>query len=150
VIARSNFDPTIFANSALTVSPTPPPTMVTISPTIATITSGATQQFSASVIGPTDQSVTWLVNGTAGGAAASGPISASGFYSPPATTPRLSEPVIARSNYDPTISASATLTVTAAPPPTVVTISPTIATITSGATQQFSASVTGPTDQSVT
>src|SRR5205085_1062235 len=107
VIARSNFDPTIFANSALTVSPTPPPTMVTISPTIATITSGATQQFSASVIGPTDQSVTWLVNGTAGGSAASGTISSSGFYPAPATSSQLSATVTARSNYDPTISASA-------------------------------------------
>src|SRR5207244_13407405 len=82
----TDLDPTISASATLTVTAAPPPTVVTISPTTATLASGATQQFSASVTGPTDKSVMWLVNGTAGGSAATGTISASGFYSAPATS----------------------------------------------------------------
>src|SRR5207237_1703418 len=111
VTARSNYDPTISASATLTVTAAPPPTVVTISPTIATITSGATQQFSASVTGPTDQSVTWLVNGTAGGSAASGTISASGLYSAPTKSWQLWLSVTARSYFDPAIVESAPLRV---------------------------------------
>ena len=48
---------------------------------------GATAQFNATVTGTSNAAVTWMVNGTAGGSAADGTISAAGLYSPPSTLP---------------------------------------------------------------
>jgi len=104
----TTLSPVVTANP----TPTPTPTVVTISPTTVVVVSGVAQQFSASVTGPPDQSVTWLVNGTAGGGSATGIISTSGVYSAPTTSSQLSVTVTARSNYDLTISANAAVTVT--------------------------------------
>lgn len=49
---------------------------------------GGTTQYTATVSGLTNAAVTWEVNGTAGGAAATGVISTSGLYSPPSTAPK--------------------------------------------------------------
>jgi uncharacterized protein (DUF1800 family) len=48
---------------------------------------GASTQFSATVTGTTNAAVIWQVNGVTGGTAATGTISASGLYTPPATLP---------------------------------------------------------------
>lgn len=48
---------------------------------------GATTQFLATVTNATSQTVTWQVNGTAGGSTANGTISAAGLYTAPATLP---------------------------------------------------------------
>src|SRR5262249_31639312 len=46
---------------------------------------GALQQFTATVTGDSQNRVTWSVDGTAGGSANVGTISASGLYTPPTT-----------------------------------------------------------------
>jgi len=60
---------------------------VQVSPATATIRAGSQQSFSATVTGSTNQSVTWSVNGVAGGSAATGMISAQGMYTAPVVLP---------------------------------------------------------------
>jgi hypothetical protein len=60
---------------------------IAVSPASATVRAGATKSFSATVTGSTNTSVTWQVNGVAGGSAATGTISSSGLYSAPTTVP---------------------------------------------------------------
>lgn len=57
---------------------------LTISPSIANVRAGSTQQFTPSI---TTKPLTWLVNGVAGGSTASGLIDANGNYTAPATLP---------------------------------------------------------------
>jgi hypothetical protein len=100
--------------------PTPAPpstTVVTISPQSAKISPGSPQQFVATVTGPSDRSVTWMVNGVAGGLAATGLISASGMYVAPNSQTGTTVTVAAKSNADPSAIASATVAITAPPTP---------------------------------
>ena len=53
---------------------------ITITPASASISISATQQFSATVSGSSNQSVTWAVDGITGGNSSVGTISASGLY----------------------------------------------------------------------
>lgn len=48
---------------------------------------GSTVQFTAAVTNTSNTAVTWQVNGVAGGSSATGTISATGLYTPPATLP---------------------------------------------------------------
>lgn len=67
-----------------TISP-PPSVTVSVSPRQAAVAAvSQAQQFTATVTGSSDQSVTWDVDGTAGGNSTVGTISASGLYTPPA------------------------------------------------------------------
>jgi hypothetical protein len=61
--------------------------MVTVSPTTANIRAGDSFAFMASVSGNSNTAVNWSVNGTAGGSATVGTISASGNYMAPAALP---------------------------------------------------------------
>jgi hypothetical protein len=70
-----------------TPPPPPPAVTVSVSPATANVRAGATQSFSASVSGSSNQSVTWQVNGVTGGAASTGSIDSAGVYSAPATVP---------------------------------------------------------------
>jgi len=112
---------------------------VAINPTTASVKTGATFQFSASVVGSTNTAVTWTTTG--------GTVSSTGLYTAPATAGTYT--VKATSVADSTKSATATVTVT---PTTgvVVTMNPTTATVQTGTTKQFTASVTGTTNTSVT
>ena len=56
---------------------------ITISPSTATVARGATQQFTATVTGTTNQSVAWSVNGIVGGNSTVGTITADGLYTAP-------------------------------------------------------------------
>ena len=60
---------------------------VVVSPASANVRAGATKSFSATVTGSSNTSVTWQVNGVAGGSSASGTISSSGVYTAPSTVP---------------------------------------------------------------
>jgi len=60
---------------------------VTVAPPSANVRAGATQSFSATVKGSSNPSVTWQVNGVAGGSAATGTIGASGMYTAPPAVP---------------------------------------------------------------
>jgi hypothetical protein len=85
---------------------------VTISPTLVTLATLATQQFTATVSGTTNTAVTWEVNGVAGGNSTAGLISTNGLYLGPSTVPSpASLSVTAVSQADPNKSASATVTV---------------------------------------
>jgi len=81
---------------------------VSISPTTATVQTGATYQFTASVTGNSNTSVTWTATG--------GTVSSTGLYTAPATAGTYT--VKATSVADTTKSASATVTVTTTTPPT--------------------------------
>src|SRR5579885_152045 len=70
------------------VTPAPSNVSVTISPTSATVGYGGTKQFSATVTGATNTSVTWKVTSTSSSDSSQiGSISTSGLYTAPSETP---------------------------------------------------------------
>jgi len=142
---------TATADLSITISPdTSTSVGVSISPTSASVNTGGKQQFSASVSGTSNTSVTWSVNGVNGGNGTVGTISSAGLYTAPASVPSGgSVTVKATSAADTTKSASATVSITAAPT-VAVSISPTSASVNTGGKQQFSASVSGTSNTSVT
>jgi len=93
----------------------PPPagavSMVAVTPEGVTLAPGDRKQFSATVsgTGSYDERITWSVNDVDGGSAALGTISKSGLYVTPYPAPP-SVTIQARSSYDPTRSAAATVT----------------------------------------
>src|SRR5215469_10779809 len=99
----------------ITVSSTGGGVSVSISPTSASLAPNATQQFTDTVSGSSNTSVTWSVDGVVGGNSTTGTISTSGLYTAPAATG--SHIVKATSVADSTKSASASVTVTSGPPP---------------------------------
>jgi len=114
---------------------------VTVQPTSTTLSLGQTQQFQASLTGTTDTSVSWEVNGTAGGSTSAGTISASGLYTAPQVLPiSPSVTVTAVSQADAQASASATVTLK---DDLVVTVSPSTVNISTRGAQVFTATVTG-------
>jgi len=82
---------------------------VSISPTAATVTSGSTQQFSATVTGSTNTAVTW--------SATAGSVSSSGLFTAPTVSTNTTVTVTATSQALTSQSASATVTVTPSAPP---------------------------------
>ena len=73
------------AGTTKTTAPPPAQVGVSVMPTAANVRAGATESFTASVTGTTNQNVNWSVNGVVGGNATTGTISASGLYSAPAS-----------------------------------------------------------------
>ena len=88
---------------------------VSISPKRAAVAAGSqSQQFIATVTGNvSDHSVTWSVDGTNGGSASVGTISASGLYTPPATGG--SHTITTTSAADPSASATASVAISDLP-----------------------------------
>ena len=73
---------------------------------------GGTTQFTATVTNTTNTAVLWQVNGVTGGASATGTISVSGLYTPPATVPTTNTvTVTAATVAAPTVTASMTETI---------------------------------------
>ncbi|MBI3784739.1 MAG: DUF1800 family protein [Deltaproteobacteria bacterium] len=69
-------------------TPTATPTIsVNVIPASASVQTGATQQFQATVSGSSNQAVTWAVDGTVGGDPGLGTITTSGLYTAPAAVP---------------------------------------------------------------
>jgi hypothetical protein len=122
-------------------STSPPVVTVVLQPTQISLSLGQPQQFQATVTGTSNKSVTWFAGGVAGGTASAGTISPSGLYTAPNAMP--SPPTVtvtALSNADSSAAASAVVSLTDG---IVVAISPTSATVSTGAGQSFTASVTG-------
>jgi len=120
---------------------------VTVSPTTAQVTIGLTAKFTATVNGASDTGVTWQVNGKTDGNSTVGTISTTGLYTAPSSVPNpATVTVSAVSNADNKASASAAATILAT---SNVTVSPAAATVASGATQQFVASVQGSTNSCI-
>jgi hypothetical protein len=140
----SQADATKSASAQVTVVAAP--VSVSISPTSASVTEGGTRLFTAQVSGSSNTAMTWSVDGAVGGSAAAGTVTTGGLYTAPNATGN--HTVTATSVADSTKKASATVTVTA-PTPVAVSISPSGATLTTGGTQQFSATVTGTTTTGV-
>jgi hypothetical protein len=114
---------------------------IALLPSNAALFLGQTQQFSALVIGTTNTAVNWSVNGIAGGNSTGGTISGAGLYAAPRVlTASATVTVTATSDADPSKSASANVTLKS---DVVVNISPNSASLTTGASQTFNASVTG-------
>lgn len=85
---------------------------VSVTPASVAVNVGATKQLQVSNTHPSNQAVTWLVNGVAGGNANVGTISGNGLYTAPATLPAGGGvTVTARSNADNTTSGAAQVTV---------------------------------------
>jgi IPT/TIG domain len=111
---------------------------VSVTPTAANVRAGAGQPFTATVTGTTNQSVSWWVNGTAGGNATVGLITSTGLYTAPATlTNSNTITVSATSAADSSASGSSDVTLWNATP-VLTNVSP--ATFTSGS---YTLTVTG-------
>jgi hypothetical protein len=109
VTATSGADATKSASAQVTIAA---PITVSITPTTASVQTGMTQTFSATVMGSSNTTVNWSVNGVAGGNATVGMISTSGAYTAPMTVPTPAMvTVTAVSAADSTKSASAQTTV---------------------------------------
>ncbi len=112
VTAQSAAISTASANATVSIMP-PPPVSVSISPTSSSLQVSQSQQFAAAVSGTTNTGVSWLVSGVLGGSSSLGTISAAGLYTAPASVPTNPVTVAAQSAYDPSKSATASVTITA-------------------------------------
>jgi hypothetical protein len=115
---------------------------VTVTPTNATLVAGQQQTFTAAVKNASNQTVTWSVDGVAGGNSNTGTISSTGVYVAPSAPG--SHVVTVSSVQDPTESASAAVKTNAMPAngDFSVTSSPSSATINPGQSAQFTLMVT--------
>jgi hypothetical protein len=149
ITATSVTDGTKSAAAAITVSP---PVSVTLSSTTASVIVAATQAFTATVQGdPAGKDVTWSLSGSGCSGATCGTLSAatsaSGTpitYTAPANVPNPATVTLtAKSVADPTKSAAATITVTAASADNVsVKLTPNRGGLTVGQALNFTATVT--------
>lgn len=120
---------------------------VSISPTSAQVGTGGHQQFTATVTGSSNTTVTWTITGTGCAGTTCGTVSSSGLYTAPAVPP--APPffsVTATSVADSSKSATASVTVVSA---VSVAISPTSATVAPSGSKQFTAQVSGISNTSV-
>jgi hypothetical protein len=109
VKATSAADSTQFASATVTVITNP--ITVAISPTSAGVATGASQSFTATIAGSSNQAVTWSVNGTVGGNSTVGTITTAGVYTAPSSVPSGTVTVTATSVAAPSQFASATVTI---------------------------------------
>jgi hypothetical protein len=119
-----------------------PPVAVSVTPASPSLYASGTQQFSATVINTSNTGVSWSV--TSG----PGTISTSGLYTAPAgVATQQSVTITATSAANSSAKGTATITLL---PPVSVSVAPGTATIYSGQTQQFSATVSNASNTSVT
>jgi hypothetical protein len=143
-------DSTKAVSIAVTIVPT---VTVTVSPTTATVALGAAQAFQATVTGVPNQTVTWEVNGVAGGNATVGTILNSQTapnlttYTAPLVLPAVPVIVQAISNALPSASASAALTFTTA---LNMAIAPAAMTLAIGHRRTLTVQVNNSANQNVT
>jgi hypothetical protein len=84
---------------------------IAVSPSSANIRAGDQLQFTATVSGSTNHSVTWAINGTSGGSSTLGTISSTGNYSAPSSLPNpRAVTLIAASTASTSASASSAIT----------------------------------------
>jgi DNA-binding beta-propeller fold protein YncE len=125
-------------------------TAVTVELNLASVTLpvNATEEFSANVVNATNTNVTWQVNTITGGNATVGTIDVNGVYTAPATVPNPNTvTVTAISVQDTTMSASATVTIDSG---IRVTVTPAVASMGTGETLTFVATLTGTSNNAVT
>lgn len=103
ITAASPLNASVAANATVSVF------AFTVSPVAVTVAPSGNEQFTATIQGLSPTTVTWSVDGVAGGSATTGTISASGLYSAPSTIG--AHTIRATSNADTSASVSASLTV---------------------------------------
>jgi hypothetical protein len=152
ITATSVADPTVAQSLAVTLAAPAKPPVITLSLTGATtVTLGNSSQYAATVSGSTNKTVTWSVNGVAGGNVTRGSISAAGRYTAPAKAPGSSKVTItATSVADPSVAQSLAVTLVAPPPPPITLSLTGATTVTLGNSSQYAATVTGSTNKAVT
>jgi hypothetical protein len=129
-------------------TPPPPPITVMVTPGSATVSPGATKQFTATVTGTTNTAVTWQVNGMPGGNSTVGTINANGLYTAPSAIPNpATVTVTAISSADMADSGSAMVTVAQQ---VAVTVTPNPINVAIFTSQQFTATVNGIPSTAVT
>jgi hypothetical protein len=105
--------------------PSPPANIaVSVTPSSASVRAGGTQTFVATVSGSSNTSVSWRVNGVAGGGASTGTINPSGLYTAPAAVPSdnvVTVTAVSAASTSATASSSVTLL---NPIPTLMSIAP--------------------------
>jgi hypothetical protein len=136
VTATSTADTSATASASVVVS------TISVTPATVTMIASNTQQFTASVPGASNVPLTWSVDGTAGGNSTEGQISTAGLYTAPAVSGNHTITVASSSN--PSFNATATVSVL------VFTISPTSAFLSPSGSQQFTATLQGLSNTSVT
>ncbi|HEX7880960.1 MAG TPA: hypothetical protein VF720_16230 [Candidatus Eisenbacteria bacterium] len=147
VLARSVDDPGKASTARITIAGV----AVRILGAPASLEPGQSVQLGSQVQGLEDQAVTWSLEESP----AHGTMTATGRYTAPFSRP---DPPIARiratSVAQPGKSSTVTISLLPAPPPppptTQVTVSPSTAQVRSGKTQNFTAAITGISDQRVT
>ena len=101
------------SSSASSPATSPTAVAITVTPPSATVTVGGTEQFTATVTGATNTSVSWTVNGVPGGNSSAGTITGAGLYTAPSTVPSTANVQIsAVSQADSSKSAAASATIT--------------------------------------
>ena len=130
-----------------TVLPLP---VVTVSPASTSLPAGGALQFTATVVTSTPTVLSWYVNNIQGGNSTVGTVTASGYYSAPASIPSPATVTVkAVSSAETGPYGSSLVTIT--PPVTaVVTVVPTSIATPVGTAVQFGATVTGPANTAVT
>lgn len=141
VRATSVTDATKFAQAVVSIPAPSGGVAVTMTPTTASINSGGPQQFSATVTGTSNAGVTW--------SATAGSISQAGFYTAPTVTAATTATVRATSVADASKFVEGIVSIAAPSGAVSIVISPTNALINSGATQQFTATITGTSNTAV-
>ena len=145
VSAVSKADNSASAAATITTSP-PPPITVALAPTSPSLQVSQTQIFSVAVQNDAQKKDgTGSLSGCTGNASdtLSNVPTTSVTYEVPALVPSPASIMTATSIADTTKSASTTIPITAAPPPIMVAVSPTLTAVTISQTQQFAATVTG-------
>jgi Bacterial Ig-like domain (group 2) len=112
---------------------------VAISPSSVTLNASSSQQFTSTVSGTSNPGVTW--------SATAGTVTATGFFTAPAVLAPTTLRVTATSVVDTTKSATATINVV---PVVSIALDPTSVSLNSGASQQFTATVSGSINTGVT
>jgi Ig-like domain-containing protein/ASPM-SPD-2-Hydin domain-containing protein len=124
--------------------------LLTISPASASVPTSGTQFFNATVTGTSNTAVTWSISGSGCSGSSCGTLantSTSAVYSAPSVAPSpASVSVTATSVAAPTNFAAASVDLV---PTVAVSVSPSNVNVSAGATQQFSASVTGTSNTAV-
>jgi hypothetical protein len=116
----------------------PASTSVAVTPPTANIRVGDTFQFTATVSGNSNTSVTWAVNGTSGGSSTLGTISASGSYTAPTAIPSPNSLTVSATSVASAAATSSSAVTVLNPTPTLIGTSPA-----SVGTGSFSLAVTG-------
>jgi hypothetical protein len=136
VTATSMADATKSASAKVTVTG-----LIWLSPGTSAVLTGAQQQFQATVAAQNNPTVTWSVDGVAGGNAGVGMISTAGLYTAPSAPGN--HTIAASVGTAPADSATVTVTVFS------FGISPGTATVSESATQQFTTTLQGLSNTSV-